>query len=1098
MNFRLPLMALMTVTLATTARVDGGNDTFSQRKILSSQESTEEEISWTAELSFDAHDPVPVGDEPDASVRNGTLWWEWTAPRDGWFTAGTLTTDGTRAATFVFTGNQFEKLVPVHNGNALGVNHLNETIFEARQGNVYHIVVRIMNMPAEAPPGNPAAGVLRMRASPPPPVNPTLATRRVLPSTVPFTLNSTNLSAPSDEDQLFYQMMPLPGYSGQSYPAGVTQWWEWTCPETGEYAVLLSGLFNPGVSVAARKMLADGSTAPAGKWDSGGPVTKANRFQALAGRVYDLAVVSDFTWGFSGGVGYSDYTLGMAKVLPVAPAPNTTRATASAMPATLPSEVTLDWPGQTKDDLEPVRLWWKFTAPVRGIYSITASVANFQVHYEPGRLWIGSKVPLLRAGETVLIEHVFHRPAPRQITTRVELVGVPGNNNLIAQATDLGPATDFYLYGDGSQATLEAGESSPIFLPAPGSQPGTLWWRWTAPENGWLRIRSTRFAVPLEVFPGANPGGPHGALNNPFSVQAGTQYLIRAGFENDVIADVCAIRVDLLPQATNLTWQTARDLGVTGFPRWNPPGRSPQVNYNNRQWFRWTAAVDGSYALTKGGDGEIFTSPEEGRKLFLDPRSGTFQLQAGRTYWIRTNTLTSGAWFEVNPEPLTANGDPSTAIALSPDLPAAATAVCRGDQNSEFEVQQMKDDLREDDLRDDVPVIWWKWQPQTSQWVRAEVQNLHEWASEWMAIFTGDFPELRVRDEFARYDYRAHYFNAVAGRTYWFAVAAVNRSSSQRTSMRLGLEPVAEVTPPNDNFANSRKVDDYQWIDDWGSTVVHYGAPAAGTPLRWEWTKATMEPGEPPVHLIGDDKGNVIKQTATSWFNWTAPVEGIFQFTVRTRPDGPRSVRGGSDPFTPIDLTADLYTGGSLQDLIPVKTYEPVNGRYFFRAAKGQRYHIRAASGERMPFYEFLFMHISLEELYDFAAMEEERFADAGHGWESNAGDGIPNVYKFLFGLNPGLPVSHPENLLLSDRLPRLVSGPGGTLEMRCRPDARYLPQGNAATLVPAGRISSNLEIWESVIPEMLPNGEVAIRHPGNTPAGFLRWDVLPVLLDAD
>jgi hypothetical protein len=258
-----------------------------------------------------------------------------------------------------------------------------------------------------------------------------------------------------------------------------------------------------------------------------------------------------------------------------------------------------------------------------------------------------------------------------------------------------------------------------------------------------------------------------------------------------------------------------------------------------------------------------------------------------------------------------------------------------------------------------------------------------------------------------------------------------------------------------------------------------------------------VEPGEPALRLIEDDDGNFAAQTATSWFNWTAPARGIYQFRVTTRRDGPqalRQVRGGSDPFTPPDLTADLYTGTDLTNLEPVKTREPEPGRYLFRAEKGMRYTIRVASGEFQRFYEFYFLEPSPGDIYNFAALEEGRLADLGKGLDSDAGDGIANFRKLIFGLDPALPLDPVPGSRLQDRLPRLVPGPAGALEMRCRPNLDLLPEGDVTALLPPAEASFDLIRWEPLIPGLLPAGEVGVRLPGNSSTGFLRWDVFPHL----
>jgi hypothetical protein len=148
------------------------------------------------------------------------------------------------------------------------------------------------------------------------------------------------------------------------------------------------------------------------------------------------------------------------------------------------------------------------------------------------------------------------------------------------------------------------------------------------------------------------------------------------------------------------------------------------------------------------------------------------------------------------------------------------------------------------------------------------------------------------------------------------------------------------------------------------------------------------------------------------------------------------------------------------------------------------------ASGVHPGFYEFTPARPSPDDIYDFAAIEELRLEDVGRAWASDADDGIPNIRKLFFGLHPALPLYHPRNAAGRSRLPRLVPAPPGVLEMRCRPDPEFLPEGNPVLAIPHGEASMDLTEWQPVTPVLIDGGELVIRHPGDTRAGFLRWEV--------
>src|SRR6187402_2318877 len=137
MNF-LTRVAVVLIVIAHSALAVGGNDDFARRLSLPPAESVVHEVRAPAALSFEPLDPMSRSDfSPYSSQRQGSLWWEWTAPRDGWFTVFLTQPDWGAMETYVFQGDSLERLVPVQNGNYLGLTLLNTTLFEAKQGQRY-------------------------------------------------------------------------------------------------------------------------------------------------------------------------------------------------------------------------------------------------------------------------------------------------------------------------------------------------------------------------------------------------------------------------------------------------------------------------------------------------------------------------------------------------------------------------------------------------------------------------------------------------------------------------------------------------------------------------------------------------------------------------------------------------------------------------------------------------------------------------------------------------------------------------------------------------------------------------------------------------
>jgi hypothetical protein len=190
-------------------------------------------------------------------------------------------------------------------------------------------------------------------------------------------------------------------------------------------------------------------------------------------------------------------------------------------------------------------------------------------------------------------------------------------------------------------------------------------------------------------------------------------------------------------------------------------------------------------------------------------------------------------------------------------------------------------------------------------------------------------------------------------------------------------------------------------------------------------------------------------------------------------------------------MSASVFTGETLAGLQRVTVIEPRHGWYCFRAQQGVRYSVRVAAAGKLSYYDLNSIIPGVEDIYDFAAIEEGRQEDVGTAWDCYAGDDIPNVRKFLFGLDPHVPLDHPRNASKLSRLPHAVSGTLGFLEMRCRPDSAFLVEGNSSWFLPHGEVSRDLMNWQAVQPVLLSDGEVAVHSAADNLTGFLRWKVL-------
>ncbi|HWB06673.1 MAG TPA: hypothetical protein VG796_26855 [Verrucomicrobiales bacterium] len=1076
--------AVVFFTLAGALRAVPGNDDFIHRKKLPSQESIEESLRNAPRASYETLDPLrrPPNLFP-SDLPDGSLWWEWTAPRDGWFLIGTSTGEPIgELDTYVFTGEDLEHLVPVRNGNGNGLTPDWKTFFEAHAGKRYQIGVRTSGH--TIPSVNPSLATLKITPCPPPLANDTLERRAILSGPLPVILNVSNVAAPSEELSLLNSMARLGSWYDFSGGDGPVQWWEWKCPESGRYVLRMESGYSQAALAAQRRMITAGVPGPPGDWVPNGVTLDGAGFMATAGAVYDLAVrTADNT--------FAPYTLIFGKEDTSLPA-NRTREAAVEMPSVLPSLSWFSWTrteGPAQDD-EQVPLWWVFTAPGQGLYAFSGSGYPLILHYEPGNIHTESMVQYLQTGERVWIQSNVPRFAGAGFDTNISFyvaavfAGAVAANDMLAEAVDLASQTEFQLTGDRQFATLEAGERTP--LSGADRVTGSLWWKWTAPADGWLHHGYILKYAPLEVIAGTDPAT--GQLQQPFqhgemvfSVQGGQAYMLRVLFSDEPDEENCSMKLDFLARPVNLAWQTAMDLGVIAEPSWRPKNSIFDVSSGTAQWFKWTAAESGTFDMFWQWEPfTLYSDPVAGIEVPRASLSGTWELHAGQTYWLKYGTGKSDDWFAITREMIAEHGDIATALVLHPELPAAGTANARGDVNSPAEHQALLKQIPWLE-RSNKGVIWWKWTAPKDQCVRCRVEDRYN-QMEYLFAFSGDTPKDEIHLHSGPQDQEGRYFFAAQGITYWFALASREDSAARALLYRLELWPGEMITPANDAFANSVEISHEDWEDRNFIPVIHR-AGGGRNPWRYEFTRATLEPGEPPLTPVPMENGEEIEQTGSTWWHWTAPREGVYKIQLVA----PES----DDPVTPgDDVTLSIFAGSTLASLEPVVMHRPQQGEYLFRAQRGVRYSIRAASGEETGTFGLLAVRPPLSEMFDYWAIEKGYFDLIGFADFIDTSDGITNLRKVMFGMDPHYHADHPLNLSTRANLPRQVLR-DGVLEMRCRPDPSMVPEGYPLDLQLNGELSADLVSWHEFPPEQSDDGELILRVPVNSKHRFLKWDVL-------
>lgn len=639
---------------------------------------------------------------------------------------------------------------------------------------------------------------------------------------------------------------------GEPMPAlyGGSLWWKWTAPAA--------------CNVHVRNRSQDG-TEFFGLWlyrgTSWGTLT-ANSSPAMnAGETLWIAV-----------------TAGMASPLAfelaAAPAhPNDAFAGATDLGsvASWEQEFYLDATSEPGEPRAEPSLWWKWTAPqvANGYFQIIGTGSR-------GCVYQGSTLAGLTlvgdSGSTGVARFVAEAGANYWLAvTGSSNAGVPYRTSLwleevppgdwFAAPVELGSAASFTL------TPLEGSGVEPFETGLFGvSYKQSLWWRWQAPSNGRLVVK-TVYADTWKLF--EETGGPGAGLtpiadevivagrtyrianiDGPYTSTAPATWTFHAKPVNDshpgaldldgitalvTTADIYAATAD----ATELALlSTASD----------PPNRGV--------WWRWTAPFDGAlktqlkvtstayhyFSLTVLQGTEPSSWRQVGAAMSVSGLQAECEMSvtAGSTYMILAAglaytadlaTLTLSAW------PSPANNDRVNAFNLGSGMAATAVGSNVGATRESFEATTA------------AASVWWRWTAPAA--CNATVAASIGTTAVTPAIYqlNNGLPELVTSPA----SNLGTAWRAVAGREYWIAVRGYTYTAQGEA--RLTLQAVD--IPPNDDFANR---------------IMLSALPAsfAGTP-----SGATVEPGE---MLYDSYTGNT--RSASLWWSWTAPTSGTVRLDL--------------------------------------------------------------------------------------------------------------------------------------------------------------------------------------------------------------------------
>lgn len=306
-----------------------------------------------------------------------------------------------------------------------------------------------------------------------------------------------------------------PAHAG--FPAAKSLWWTWTAPANGQLEVATVGSgFDTVLGIYTGNSLTSLKNAASNDDETLGVTTSRARFPVTAGTAYQIAV--DGKNGASGSVELS--------VTFSAPANDdfANRAVLSGFPASAGGsnvDATLETAelGAYFGYYDDRSVWWSWTAPLSGDVAISTTGSDFDTEllvFTGGAL---TNLALVAANDNEtngLLTSRVTIEAQQNTTYQLCVRGMDGASGAVR--LNVGPTTppandDFTnsaaLGGALSvttnysfDATSEPGEP-----PLGGSGQGgkTLWWTWTAPTNGWLRVSTegSDFDTRLGVFTGA-------------------------------------------------------------------------------------------------------------------------------------------------------------------------------------------------------------------------------------------------------------------------------------------------------------------------------------------------------------------------------------------------------------------------------------------------------------------------------------------------------------------------------------------------------------------------------------------------------------------
>ncbi len=1007
------------------------NDLFAARTILPSEETVrvrQEVFMASAEWG-----------EPHRSSGR-SLWWEWTAPRDGWWelivnpSYDVSGASRPSASLDVFTGTQIDRLVTADNGGWGASTIAHRRLVAAKAGVAYQIAAWCHGGSYEVPDLSWVAFTLQ------PAVlgsNRTVETRQsltVVPANYPMEWRGEAWSHAPERD-------PLPEGDGGPALYGPL-WWEWTAPRAGR------------VQITANQLRVYRGTAI----DPSRSVP--NSLYSYGGHAYaDVAAGETLLIGSGAGTRGEAVQWHIVQVLYEPPAPTTIAPVVlEGLPAQLgpydagPAPIIYD---SSHPWICPINGWVEFDG--RGLAPWRHSLMQGSV-MEPG-LEVAPNI--LREGRYYFWSNAgpyqIHAggnpwPEPYGFTLRAADLPPPVNDT-VEQATDLGLTAQAHTRVSLLGATRSLGDPP---VPAHERPRPTVWYRWQAPYQNTVGLFAGAMSRSIQVFQGADPvtwsevpvryveTNEFHPIHARFSARARqVYYFCLRGYDDDFDVRLLAAEDPAYVSAPNfahlmeIPWGEFRQTTCDDNPSVDPRGA----------WFKTTAAAEGWLRFTADwGAPEVWAGPSFYNKQRIEVEGDILPTRAGTTYWFHSkiDVASSGAC------PCTVR------LVFSPAPPAGAvpaTAIDLGEiKGAETTLHLFERGAEE---------IWVKWKAPPGP----DAVHLFSLANDFAAFEGGaEGPPMRTFHPDGVTN-SARNYRVVAGRTYYFRLRKTV-SNGWKGSLTLTTKVIQAAS--NDRWEQAATL---EGLDATAYVAAHDADSLTVQTLSAESQEPLAQADHPAaVH--------------SAWWRWQAPESGLV--TVASLATSAR-YRDRVWHTAERDFAIAVYQGhevtaaGRVEGLVTPhrdrRVYPTPRGhRLTFRAMEGETYFLQAATPD-----EFGGLTVSVERAdeYERWVFNTPGLDPAEGGPDANpSGDGLPNLLKYTLGLHPAFHLNDDPD---RDRAPQYTLAPDGkTWQVRFwseRLDRSYYVNGGAPYYGPcdAAQVrverSSGFQRWQK-IDEVEPLGD--------------------------